>query len=188
MLSDQDKEISCLKIHNQNLEDEIRKSKNDNKSPYGSNNDFEEEINHLNKIIMEKDVELVQVRMNLENQEIELRHRKQRKEKIQQQYDDSKKTHKLELTKVNKVLSSNSEEIFILRNHNKTLVTKIKKLKSSRKIEQSTEDIEGKLLDKQEENRYIRRHNEYIKEQIKKFEDDRKSHVEVIKKFQNDNM
>ena len=26
-LSDQDKEISCLKIHNQNLEDEIRKSK-----------------------------------------------------------------------------------------------------------------------------------------------------------------
>ena len=31
MLSDQDKEISCLKIHNQNLEDEIRKSKNDNK-------------------------------------------------------------------------------------------------------------------------------------------------------------
>ena len=86
------------------------------------------------------------------------------------------------------MLSSNSEEIFRLRNHNKTLVTKIKKLKSSRKTEQSMEDIEGKLLDKQEENHCIRRHNEDLKEQLKKSEDDRKSHVEVIKKFQNDNM
>ena len=80
---------------------------------------------------MEKDVELTQVRMKLENQETKLRHHKQQKEKLHEQYDDSKKTHKLELTKVNKVLSSNSEEIFRLRNHNKTLVTKIKKLKSS---------------------------------------------------------
>ena len=58
---------------------------------------------------MEKDVELAQVRMKLENQETELRHHKQQKEKLQQQYDDSKKTHKLEITKVNKVLLSHSE-------------------------------------------------------------------------------
>ena len=109
---------------------------------------------------MEKDVELAQVQMRLENQGAEFHHHKQQKEKLQQQYDDSKKTHKLELTKVNKVLSSKSGEIFILRNHNKTLVTKIKKLKSSRKTEQSMEDIKGKLLDKQEENCCIRRHNE----------------------------
>ena len=74
MLSDRDKEISCLEVHNQNLEDEIRKSKNDNKSPYGCNNELEEEIKHLNKLMMEKDVELVQVWLKLENQEIELRH------------------------------------------------------------------------------------------------------------------
>ena len=61
-------------------------------------------------------------------------------------------------------------------------------MKSSRKREQSRKDTEGKLLDKQEENRCIRRHNEDLKEQLKKFEDDKKSHVEVIKKFQNDNM
>ena len=61
-------------------------------------------------------------------------------------------------------------------------------MKSSQKTEQSIEDIEGKILDKQEENRCIRRHNEDLKEQLKKSEDDRKSHVEVIKKFQNDNM
>ena len=79
---------------------------------------------------MEKDVELAQVQMSLENEGAELRHHKQQKEKLQQQYDDSKKTHKLEPTKVNKVLSSNSEEIFRLRNHNKTLVIQIKKLKS----------------------------------------------------------
>ena len=61
-------------------------------------------------------------------------------------------------------------------------------MKRNQKTEQSTEDIEGKLLNKQEENRCIRRHNEDIKEQIKKSEDDIKSHVEVIKKFQNDNI
>ena len=61
-------------------------------------------------------------------------------------------------------------------------------MKSSQKSEQSTEDIEGKIIHKQEENHCIRRHNEDIKEQLKKYEDDRKSHVEVIKKFQNDNM
>ena len=77
MLSDQDKEISCLKIHNQNLEDKIRNSKNDNKSPYECNNELEEEIKHLNKLMMEKDAELAQVRMKLENQETELHHHKQ---------------------------------------------------------------------------------------------------------------
>ena len=38
MLSNKDKETSCLKVHNQNLEYKTRKSKNDDKSPYGSNN------------------------------------------------------------------------------------------------------------------------------------------------------
>ena len=121
MLSNKDKEISCLKMHNQNLEDEIKKSKNDKKSPYGSDNDLEEEIKHLNKFIMEKYVELVQVQMKLENKETELLHHQQQKEKLQQQYDNNKKTNKLEMTKFNKVLSSNSKEIFRLRNHNKTL-------------------------------------------------------------------
>ena len=79
MLSDKDKEISCLKIHNQNLEDEIIKSINDNKSPYGCDNELEEEIKHLNKLTMEKDVELPQVQMKLENQETELHHHKQQK-------------------------------------------------------------------------------------------------------------
>ena len=69
-----------------------------------------------------------------------------------------------------------------------TLVTKIKKLKNSWKTKQSTEDIERKLLDKQEENDCIRIHNKDLKEQLKKSEDDRKAQVEVIKKVQNDYM
>ena len=87
--------------------------------------------------------------------------------------------------KVIKYYPTISKKIFRLRNHKKTLVTKIK-LKNSRKIEQSTEDIEGKLLDKQEENDCIRSHNKDLKEQLKKFEDDIKVQVEVIKKFRND--
>ena len=82
---------------------------------------------------------------------------------LQHQNDDSKKNHKSEIAKSNKTLSNNSEEIFRLTNHNKTLVTKIKKLKNSRKTEQSTEDIEGKILDKKEENSCIRYHNEDLK-------------------------
>ena len=68
------------------------------------------------------------------------------------------------------------------------LVMKIKKLKNSWKAKQSIEDIERKLLDKQEENSCIENHNEDLKEQLKKSEDDRKSQVELIKKFQSDNM
>ena len=68
------------------------------------------------------------------------------------------------------------------------LVTKINKLKNSQKVEHSTEDIEGKLLDKQEENNCIRNHKENIKEQLKKSKDDKESQVELIKKFKNDNI
>ena len=59
-------------------------------------------------------------------------------------------------------------------------------MKNSRKTEQSTKDIEGKLLDKQEENSCIISHNKDLKEQLKKSEVDRKAQVEVIKKIQND--
>ena len=92
------------------------------------------------------------------------------KEKLQQQYDKSKKTHKLELTKVNNVLSSNTEEIFWLRNHNKTLITKIKKLKHSSKREHSGEDLEGRTLEKLEENQCLKNHNQELENQIKKLE------------------
>ena len=120
---------------------------------------MEEEISHLNKVVIDKEDELVQVHEKLGNQEIELRHHQQQKEIIQQQHDDSKKTHKLELTKVNKVLSSNTEEICRLRNHKKTLITKIKKLKNSSKREHSGEDLEEKILEKQEENQFLNNFN-----------------------------
>ena len=63
--------------------------------------------------------------------------------------------HKWEITKVNNTLTSNTEEIYWLRNHNKLLVTKIKKLKSTKKADKSNEYIEGKVLEKQEENQCL---------------------------------
>ena len=78
---------------------------------------------------------------------------------LQQQNNDSKKKHKLEIAKSNKTISNSSEEIFRLRNHNKTLITKIKKLKNSSKKEHSGEDFEGKILEKQEENQCLNNHN-----------------------------
>ena len=56
------------------------------------------------EVVMDKEDKLTQLHEKLENQETKLCHHQQQKEKLQQQYDDSKKTHKLELTKVNKML------------------------------------------------------------------------------------
>ena len=72
ILSDKDEEMSHLKCHNQNLEDNIRNSKNDEEKPYRSNDDLEEEIKCMSKLIMDKDNELVQVQRKLESQELEI--------------------------------------------------------------------------------------------------------------------
>ena len=106
---------------------------------------------------------------------------------LQQQNSDSKKEHKLEIAKSNKIISNNSEEIFRLRNHNKTLITKIKKLKNNSKREQSGEDLEGKLLEKQEENQCVNNSNQEPHNQIKELEIKEKSQEEGIKKIQNRN-
>jgi len=186
-ISDQKNHIEKLSAQIEKLKDENDfNQKLKNQDIKKEINDYEAEIKRLNKIVSDKDEELTQIWHKLENQESVIDQYRQQIKVLQQQNDDSKKTHKLEIAKSNKTLSNNSEEIFRLRNHNKTLVTKIKKLKNSRKTEQSTEDIEGKLLDKQEENDCIRSHNKDLKEQLKKSEDDKKTQVEVIKKFQND--
>ena len=83
----------------------------------------------------------------------------------------------MDIAAVKRTLSNNNEEIFRLKNHNKTLVTKIKNFENSPKEKHSTEHIEGKFLDKQEENRCIINHNEDLKEQLKNSKDDRKSQV-----------
>ena len=111
VLADKDEKISRLESIIQKLEDEIIKSKKFEEHPYRNIIELEEEISRLNKVIIDKEYELTQVHEKLGNQETELRHHQQQKERIQQQHDDSKKTHKLELTKLNKVLSSNTEEI-----------------------------------------------------------------------------
>ena len=64
-----DEEMSHLKSHNQNLEDNIRKSNNNEESPYRSSGDLEEEIKCIRKLIMDKDNEFVQVQGKLESQE-----------------------------------------------------------------------------------------------------------------------
>ena len=69
ILSDNDEQISHLKSHNQNLEDQIKKSKNDEKLPYRSDKDFEEDIKRLNKLIKDKNSELAQAQKMLEDQD-----------------------------------------------------------------------------------------------------------------------
>ena len=91
----------------------------------------------------------------------------------------------MDITKSNKTISNNSKEIFRLRNHNKTLITKIKKLKSSSKREHFGEDLEGKILEKQEENQCINNRNQELHNQIKELEIEKKSQDERIKKIQN---
>ena len=136
---------------------------------------------------MDKDNELEHIQMKWENQEFELCQHQQQKEKLQQQHDDIKKTHKLEITKINKVLSSNTEELSWLRNPNKTLITNIKKLKHSRKKEQSNEDLEGRVLENQEKNQRLKNLNQELKKQIKKLKEDKKLQDERFEKIHSKN-
>ena len=73
--------------------------------------ELEEEVNLLNKLIMDKDNELEHVQRKRENQEFELCQHQQQKQNLQQQHDEIKKTHNLEITKINEVLSSNTKEL-----------------------------------------------------------------------------
>ena len=50
------------------------------------------------------------------------------------------------ITKRNNTLTIKKEKVFQLKNYNKTLVTKIKKLKIIQKSKQVNEDFEGKII------------------------------------------
>jgi len=81
---------------------------------------------------MDKDDELAQIQIKLKSQESEICRHQQQKEELQQKYDDTKKKHKLEIAKFNSKLANSTEDLFRLRIHNKTLLTKIKKLKTKK--------------------------------------------------------
>ena len=89
--------------------------------------------------------------------------------------------------KINDNLASNTEELFRLRIHNKTLLMKIKKLKHSRKIELSNEDLEGRILEKEEENQHLRNLNQELEEQIEKLKEDKMSQDNRFEKIQSNN-
>ena len=61
LLSAKNEEISWLKNHNQDPKDKIKKFEDNNESPYISDNDLEEDITHLNKLIMDKDDQLAEI-------------------------------------------------------------------------------------------------------------------------------
>ena len=112
MLSDKDEEISQLKNYNQNLKDKIKKFEDNEESLYITDNDLEEDIKRLNKLIMDKYDEFAQIQRKLKSQELEICRHLQQKEEFQQKYDDTKKKHKLEIVKINGKLASNTEELF----------------------------------------------------------------------------
>ena len=89
--------------------------------------------------------------------------------------------------KVNNILTSNTEDIYKLRNHNKILVTKIKKLKSTKKAYNSNEYIEGKVLEKQEENKCLLNLNQELDKQIEKLKEDKKLQDKRFEKIQSKN-
>ena len=78
----------------------------------------------------------------------------------------------MEITKVYNTLTSDTEEIYQLTNHNKLLVTEIKKLKSTKKADNSNEDIEGKVLEKQEENQCLLNLNQELEKEIEKLKEE----------------
>ena len=82
MLSVKNEEISRLKNHNQDLTDKIKKFEDNEESPYRSDNDLEEDMKRLNKLIMDKDDELAQIQRKLKSHELEIRRHQQQKEEL----------------------------------------------------------------------------------------------------------
>ena len=125
--------------------------------------DYATEIVSLNKIINDRDEELTHLRQKLEDPESVVGQYRQQIKLLQQQNDDSRKEHRLEIAKSNKTISNNYEEIFRLRNYNKrALITKIKELENSSKKEHFGEDFEGKILEMQEENQCLNNSNQAL--------------------------
>ena len=100
LLSTKNEEVSRLKNHIQDLEYKIEKFKVNDESMYRSDDDLEEHIKRLNKLIVDKDDEFTQVQRKIENQESEICPHQQQKEKLQQKYDDIKNTHEMEIKKI----------------------------------------------------------------------------------------
>ena len=67
------------------------------------------------------------------------------------------------------------------------MITKIKKLKNSSKREHSIENLERKILEKQEKNQYLNNRNQELHNQIKELEIEKKLQDERIEKIQNHN-
>ena len=137
----------------------------------------------MNKIVNDKDEELTHIQQKLEDQESVVNQYRQQIKVLQQQNNEYRKEHKLEIAKSNKTISNNSKEIFRLRNHNKTLITKIKKLKNSSKKEHSGEDFEGKIMEKQEENQCLNNCNQELQNQIKELEIEKNHKRKESKRF-----
>ena len=64
---------------------------------------------------------------------------------------------------------------------------KIKKVKHSRKKEQSNEDLEGRVLENKEENQCLKSLNKELEKQIKNLKEDKKSQDERFEKIQSKN-
>ena len=60
---------------------------------------------------------------------------------------------------------------------------KIKNLKSTKKEDNSNEDIEGKVLEKQEENQCLLNLNKELKEQLEKHKEEEKCKKKLLRRF-----
>ena len=90
------------------MEDKIRNSKNVKESPYRSNNDLEEEIKCVNKIIKEKEDKIRHIQTKVRCLEADNYCLQQHISNLQQKYDDTKKTHRLEIIVLESTLSNNT--------------------------------------------------------------------------------
>ena len=76
-----------------------------------------------------------------------------------------------------KIIKDKNEEIFRLKDHSQKLLTQIKKSKDRKqcfqKLEQENEDIEKKLLEKDEESSHLKNPNQILFEQIKMLKEEK---------------
>ena len=107
LISDQNNHIEKLYAQIKKLKDESdfnqRRTNQDIKKEISN---YEVETIRLNKIINNKDEELTHIRQKLTDQESVVDQYRQQIKVLQQQNSDSKKEHKLEIAKSNKIISN----------------------------------------------------------------------------------
>ena len=102
--------MEYLFAHIEELQNLNKKSQNQGIKKEVDDSKEKEELTRLNALLNDKDEGIPKVQIKLENQEYEICQHQQQMKELQQKYNDIRRAHKQEITKINNTLTSKTGE------------------------------------------------------------------------------